>query len=222
MMEAVNAFAQFAPPEASQPGQKKTDALGQEEFMRLLVTQLENQDPTKPMDNFEFISQIAQFGMVSGIQESQQALNTMTESLFSNRVLQATELVGRRVLAGSDTAVLTEGEQIRGVVELPEAASSVAVSVVDAAGQLVRTLQFGPGEGRLEFSWDGLDSEGEPVPGGLYGLVGHAVVEGVEQSARVLSAAKVSSISVGASGTDIDLHLENGNTVPVSSIQEFL
>ena len=221
-MEVANAFAQFAPPEVDPVGQKKNDALGQEEFMRLLVAQLQNQDPTKPMDNFQFLSQIAQFGMVSGIQESQQALTAMSESLFSNRVLQATELVGKRVLAGSDTAVLSEGGDIRGVVELPDGASSVEVDVIDTTGQLVRTLQLGASTGRTEFNWDGFDNAGELAPAGQYNLVGRAVVEGVEQGATVLSAIRVSSISVGASGTDINLHLENGNTVSVSNVQEFL
>ena len=221
-MEVANVFAQFAPPEIDPATQKKNDSLGQEEFMRLLVTQLENQDPTKPMDNFQFLSQIAQFGMVSGIQESQEALTTMSESLFSNRVLQATELVGKRVLTGSDTAVLSEDSDIRGVVELPNAASSVAVDVIDSTGQLVRTIQLGASTGRTEFNWDGFDDAGELAPAGQYSLVGRAVVEGVEQATAVLPAIKVSSISVGASGTAINLHLESGSTVPVSNVQEFL
>lgn len=222
-MEAVNPFSQFAGPVVDPGASKNNDELGQEDFMRLLVTQLENQDPTKPMDNFEFLSQIAQFGMVSGIQESQQQLTAMIESLFANRTLQATELVGKGVVTESSIAALSEGGSISGLVELAEGAANIDVQIAGANGQLVQTLQLGPlAAGRQPFAWAAIDEAGEPLPPGLYQLSAQATINGVAQAVPVFASAKVASVSVGASGQDINLHLDNKSTVAVSQVREFM
>ncbi len=220
-MQASNVLAQLATP-SQQDSAKKRGELGQDDFMRLLVTQLENQDPTNPMDNFEFLSQVAQFGMVNGIQESQQSLNALLESFFSNRTLQATHLVGRKVIADTGIAQLTQGGQIEGAIDLPVAASTVEVQVSDASGQLVRTLQLGPMDaGRQAFSWDGLDQNGEAVPAGPYQVTGRAVIAGETQAVPAYAATTVQSVSVAAGGGDIVLNLDNGASISADSVREF-
>ena len=222
-MEAINnAFSQFAAPVGAEAN-KKTGELGQDDFMRLMVTQLENQDPTKPMDNFEFLSQIAQFGMVSGIQESQQSLTTMIESLLANRTLQASSLVGKNVVADSNLGSFVEGGKLGGVVELPSEASGVEVRIFEPSGQLVHTLQLGPtSAGRLSFDWDGLGADGEPIEEGVYVLEAQAVLDGVAQGVPVLAASTVTSVSVGVGGADATLNLQGGARVAISDVVEFL
>ena len=148
---------------------KKKEELGQEEFMRLLVAQLNNQDPTKPMDNFEFLSQIAQFSTVSGIQDMQTSLSGMGESMVSTRAIQASSLVGRDVISASNQAAFTPGEEIDGVVAMPVSASAVQIQVSDSSGQLVKVLDIGNvGAGIHKFSWDGLLDDGASIGSGNY------------------------------------------------------
>ena len=109
---------------------KKKEELGQAEFMRLLVAQLNNQAPTKPMDNFEFLSQIAQFSTVSGIQDMQTSLSGLGESMVSTRAIQASSLVGRDVISASNQALYVPGDEISGVVAMPVAASHLVHFVV--------------------------------------------------------------------------------------------
>src|SRR6188768_3696602 len=87
-------------------GTKKKDQLGQNEFLQLMLAQLKNQDPFKAMDPSQFLGQLAQFGTVSGIQEMQGSLSTLSDSLRSSQVLGGTSLVGHYVLADASEAVL--------------------------------------------------------------------------------------------------------------------
>ena len=111
-MEAVQSLSELFPTAPSSARTKNSpDELGQDDFMALMVAQMENQDPTKPMDNFEFLSQIAQFGTVSGIQALQTGLGDLSSALLSSQALQAADLVGREVVTDSNLGTLqAEGE----------------------------------------------------------------------------------------------------------------
>ena len=90
----------------SKPASKAKSELGQEAFLKLMTTQLQNQDPFKPMDNGEFLSQIAQFGTVSGINDLQESFKSFSNSIVPNQSLQAAGLINRNVLVPSDNLVL--------------------------------------------------------------------------------------------------------------------
>tara|TARA_R110000787_G_scaffold107614_1_gene215641 strand:+ start:858 stop:1526 length:669 start_codon:yes stop_codon:yes gene_type:complete len=222
-MEVTDALSQYSVSASEGLSTKKKDELGQDDFMRLLVTQLENQDPTKPMDNFEFLSQVAQFGMVSGIQESQESLNKMIDSLLSNRTLQAAGLVGKKVVADSNISSLAENGEISGFVDLPVAAAAVAVQVSNTAGQVMRSVQLGPSDaGRLPFVWDGLDEAGERAPPGLYRVTSSAIIAGEEEAVPAYAASLVSSVSAATGGADIKINLATGEVVSFADVREFL
>jgi len=88
---------------------KRTEDVGQEQFLELMLAQLQNQDPLKPMENGEFLSQMAQFSSAKGIQEMSQSLDTFTQSLTSSQALQASSLIGRHVLVPNEMGYLEEG-----------------------------------------------------------------------------------------------------------------
>ncbi|MBQ0720108.1 MAG: flagellar hook assembly protein FlgD [Gammaproteobacteria bacterium] len=202
---------------------KKKDELGQEEFMRLLVAQLNNQDPTKPMDNFEFLSQIAQFSTVSGIQDMQGSLSGVGESLRSTRAMQASSLVGRDVISASNQSAFKAGEEIEGVVALPVSASGVQIQVSDSAGQLVKTLAIGNvGAGIHKFSWDGLLADGESIPPGSYQVTASGVIDGAVEAVPAFASARVTSVSIGAGGADISLNLDGGESVSYADVLQYL
>lgn len=221
-MEAQDVLGQFsatAPKSAAQKG----DQLGQDDFMRLLVTQLKNQDPTKPMDNADFLTQIAQFDMVEGIQSSQKSLDAMIDAMFANRTLQATGLVGKNVVANSNVADLSDGGEIRGVVDLPATASGLAVQITNAVGQVVNTLQLGPSSpGRLPFAWDGLDTDGNLAPEGQYQVTSTAIINGAAEAVPAYAASLVRSVSVADGGAAVHLNLDNGSAISPDDVREFM
>ncbi len=202
---------------------KKKEELGQAEFMRLLVAQLNNQDPTKPMDNFEFLSQIAQFSTVSGIQDMQTSLSGLGESMVSTRAIQASSLVGRDVISASNQSAFIPGEDIEGVVAMPVSASGVQIQVSDSSGQLVKVLDIGTvGAGIHKFSWDGLLEDDASIPAGNYQVTATGLIDGAVEALPAFVSARVTSVSIGAGGAEISLNLDGGESVSYTDVLQYL
>ncbi|ROR34908.1 flagellar hook assembly protein FlgD [Inmirania thermothiophila] len=220
MSTIADVAAAINPPQESRSGPR--DRLGQEDFLRLMVTQLRNQDPFKPLQSGEFLGQIAQFGTVSGIQDLQQAFRDFADSMHGEQALRAAALVGRRVLVPGD-AVRFDGEPVRGAVELDAPATELRLRVHDAAGALVRTVPLGAHEaGRVAFTWDGLDDAGAPVPSGRYRLAVERVRDGETVSLQPLVAAPVESVTLRAGGGALELELEGLGTRTLDDVRQIL
>jgi len=145
-----------------------SNQLGKDEFVRLLVAQLSNQDPTAPMESADFVAQLAQFANVELLQGVESRLDALVIAQASNNQLAAASLVGREVLYRTDRVDLGEDGATL-VASLRGAASSVTVTITDEAGNTVRTLRLGAaGEGKLEIAWDGRDESGKLLPRGSY------------------------------------------------------
>ena len=202
---------------------KKKEELGQEEFMRLLVAQLNNQDPTKPLDNAEFLSQIAQFSMVDGVQGMEDSLSELGASMVSTRAIQASSLVGRDVISASNQAAFTPGEEIEGVVAMPVSASGVQIQVSDSSGQLVKVLDIGNvGAGIHKFSWDGLLDDGASISLGNYQVTASGLIDGAVEALPAFASARVTSVSIGAGGAEIHLNLDGGESVSYADVLQYL
>lgn len=125
----------------------------QDRFLTLLVAQLNNQDPMSPMDNAQMTSQMAQINTVTGIQQVNQTLKSLTDQFSSMQVMQGASLVGRDVVVAGTSVGLTNGVA-HGAVELASNADSVKVEVVTPGGQVLDTLNLGPQRaGRTSFDW---------------------------------------------------------------------
>ena len=194
-------------PQESKRGTNDASELGLDTFLKLMVTQLKNQDPSKPMENNTFLSQIAQFGSVSGLDKLNNQIQDLSTSLTSGQALQAGSLVGREVLVPTDMGVLQSGGSVRGRVELPESSSGVTLRVYDPFGQLVREMPMGPADaGDFRFTWDGLNDQGSFMPPGQYRMevVAHQGGQNVVQNTELF--ANVESVSLsGANGLTLNL-----------------
>lgn len=209
----------FAPP----PSQKARDELGQEDFLKLMITQFRNQDPFEPMDNGAFLGQLAQFGTVNGIEQLNGAFASLSSSIQSEQVLQAANLVGRSVLARTDSGYLPAGGTLSGAVELNGSASNVQVEITDASGQLVRRLDLGAHESGLsQFEWDGRDASQEPVPPGHYRLTARVIRGTSVESAETLLDATIESVNLGQFGHGMTLNLPGGETLSLDQIRRIL
>lgn len=181
--------------------QDKKKELGQEDFLKLMTTQLENQDPFKPMENGDFLAQIAQFSTVSGIGDLQKSFDKLSESLVSNQALQATNLVGRKVLAPTGVVALEQGGSVKGSVDLPSASGQVSVSIIDSAGQVVRRLELGSqSAGQIAFKWDGLMDNGQFARPGNYLVNAEAAINDRSEALETLVASEVRSVTLNNNG----------------------
>lgn len=184
----------------NQADRRRTE-LGQEDFLTLMITQFQNQDPLKPTESGEFIGQMAQFSTVAGITEMNQSMKSLAESLYANQALQAATMVGRDVLAAGDLAPLGSESGLRGGVELPYATTNGFVRVYDMAGQPVREFPLGyRNAGLATFEWDGTTSEGQRAPAGTYRVVAGIAGADGEQALETFVATPVESVSLGAAG----------------------
>ncbi len=203
---------------------KRTDEVGQEQFLELMLAQLQNQDPLKPMENGEFLSQMAQFSSAKGIQEMSESLDTFTQSLTSSQALQASSLIGRHVLVPNEMGYLEEGSAgIAGAAELPSSATDVVVSVYDTSGTLVYRAAYGQQEaGRFQFSWDGRNADGEPVAPGHYRFSVEAQVGGENKAVETLLLSRVDSVTLGKGGQGVTLNLAGLGTANLSEVREIM
>ncbi len=201
------------------PAPRKTDDLGQEDFLTLMITQFQNQDPFEPMDNGQFLGQLAQFSTVSGIDSLNSGFDGLSGALRDEQALQAANLVGRTVVAETDTAFFDGSTTVEAAIDLPAAASGVQVDVIDATGQLVRRLELGQQPaGTLQFGWDGRDAGGDEMPPGQYTLSARVARGQDVESVSTLVEAEVESVTLGRGGGAMTLNLNGGGSLSLSQI----
>ncbi|AHK79592.1 flagellar hook capping protein [Ectothiorhodospira haloalkaliphila] len=198
----------------------KRDELGQEEFFKLMITQLQNQDPFEPMENGDFLGQIAQFGTVNGIGELQKSFESIAKSVQSAQTLQAASLVDREVLVPVDMAGLGPEGGVRGALDLKSSAEEVTVGVYDAAGALVRRLPMGAqASGMQSFHWDGMTDQGERAPPGVYEFRANAVRDGSSEQPELLLNARVESVRTDQRNGGIKLQIEGFGEMDFSQVR---
>lgn len=203
---------------------KPRNELGQEDFIRLMVAQLKNQDPTNPLENNEFLGQMAQFSMVSGIDELGTSFDGMVSNLFTSQAMMAAQLIEREVLvdAGPIAAANFEGEEIQGSFETESPTTNARVNVYDTAGILVETIFVGAVDaGSHPFVWSGSKRDGGVAEPGNYLFTAEGLVDGVQSALPMQQYSAVSSVSVDRNNSTVLLHLVSGDTVNFSSIKEF-
>ena len=203
--------------------EKPRNSLGQDEFFQLMVAQLTNQDPLKPLESNEFLGQVAQFSTVTGVQAMQEAIADLSASFQSSQALQASTMVGRDVLVSGNRALLGADGTLKAAADLPASTGSLSASIYDASGQLVRQLTLGAHEaGLVEFSWDGLTDAGQQAPAGPYTVAVTATFDDETHAIDSLVAARVESVTLGKAGTGMQLNLAGLGPVDTSQVRQLL
>ncbi|WP_445371567.1 flagellar hook assembly protein FlgD [Methylomonas sp. HW2-6] len=207
---------------SSANSQKQT--LGQDQFLKLLTTQMTHQDPLKPMDNGEFLGQMAQFSTVSGIQDLQASFKEFAGSISSNQALQASGLVGRYVSAPSERALLGAGGSVSGDFEVPASSPNVGVKIIDPeTGATIREIDLGAeSAGTTRFEWDGKDKAGNLADPGVYKIQAYAYLEGKNTVLPTNIKSLVKSVTMANGNTAMQVNLDGLGPVKFSQIKQIL
>jgi flagellar basal-body rod modification protein FlgD len=196
--------------------------LGGTDFLTLMLAQLQNQDPTSPVDSNTFLTQLAQLSEVQGITSLNTNFSTLSNSLTSNQALQASSLLGHQAMVNSSTATLTAGATVTGAVNVPQNTSQVTLSISDSSGALVSQVNLGAqSAGLANFSWNGTMGNGSQAPPGTYTLTAqYAGATSGSTAATTLVNGTVESVSMGAGSTGLTLNVSGVGSVPFSSVQQ--
>ena len=195
--------------------------LDQEDFFSLLSQQLAYQDPFSPVENSEMISQMSSFTTAEGIATLGTEFAGIKEVLNSSQALQASSLVGTKVLIPSNETYLTEGGTASGSLTTTTGAYNARVTVEDSSGNVVRTITLGDvGAGNQRFEWDGLDSQGEQASTGTYTFNAYGTVNGNGEQLTTASYAHVESVSLGGGSSSVYLNLKGLGGIELSDAIE--
>ena len=177
----------------------------QANYLKLLVTQMQNQDPLNPMDNAQMTSQIAQLNTVAGINQLNTTVHSLASGIQASQALQASNLLGRNVLVEGSAVQLAQGQAVMGV-DFAKAADAVTITVKDSAGKVLRTLLTGAqAAGMQNIFWDGSTDAGGSAPDGNYSFEIEARRAGQAVAATALTAGRVDSVSIAANGLTLSV-----------------
>jgi flagellar basal-body rod modification protein FlgD len=182
-------------------------------FMTLLIAQMQHQDPLDPMDNHEMTTQLAQINTVSGIEDLNRTLKGINDQMNAGQSLQAAGLIGQGVLVPGDRVLLEHDEEgelhtTPFGIELPQSADNVRVVITNASGQVVNRYDIGPVKTGVDsFTWDGRTSEGEAAASGSYRVRIEATSGDKALDASTLNYAVVGGVTPpdGNGGVKLDL-----------------
>lgn len=206
--DALSALGLRSSQELSQEVKSKSDELGMDTFLKLMTTQLQNQDPMKPMENGDFLSQLAQFSSVKGLQQLNDSFSTLAASMSSSQALQAGGLVGKNVLVPSSYAPLTMEQGLSAELNLESSATDIKVRVYNSNNVLVKTMNLGTqAKGQLGFTWDGSLDDGSYAAPGVYRLEADFSDGRARSPLETTVSAQVDSVVLGGIGQGLTLNL---------------
>ncbi|MCL9685381.1 flagellar hook assembly protein FlgD [Legionella maioricensis] len=205
----------------NQPDSASRTSLGQKDFLRLMVAQVKNQDPMQPQANGEFLSQLAQFSTNDGVTRMQESLQQMASSLQSNQALQASALVGRKVLVNSDHLSLGSEGDVKAAIDMPSGLSNLTASVYSESGELIKTIPLGqPTPGFFQFAWDGTGQNNQRMAAGNYKISVRGTYSGKEVSLNTMTSANVDSVSLGQNGEGLKLNVAGVGSVSLDQVRQ--
>jgi len=207
-----------------QPDVRQANAeMNEDAFLKLMIAQLENQDPMKPMENGEFLSQLAQIESVSGLSDLNKSVEKMATALQSNQALQASSLVGRWVVVPSDNAELWNEIGMAGSVDVPANAGQVMVSIKSSAGELIKQVDLGEQQaGTVNFSWDGVGMNGEQYPPGQYKVEATARIGNEFEAIGTNAIVPVDSVLMGKVGEPMTVSTSLLGNVKLSDVKQIM
>ncbi|OGS90161.1 MAG: flagellar biosynthesis protein FlgD [Gallionellales bacterium GWA2_59_43] len=192
----------------------------QDRFLKLLVTQMKNQDPLNPLDNAQVTSQMAQLSTVTGIDKVNAALQALSDSMTSNQSLQAATMIGHGVLVPGKGVDLSSGAGFGGV-DLAQSVDRLDIAIYDKSGAVVRNVNLGAQPvGLVNWQWDGRNDEGVAQADGGYTFAATAMQNGKAVDVATLQFGMVNSVTQGKQGVALSVGSLDG--VALSQVRQIV
>ena len=217
-----SAAALFASMNAKSAPKTSKASETQDRFLKLLVTQMKNQDPLNPMDNAQVTSQMAQLSTVTGIDKLNVTLQALSDSMMGSQSLQAASMIGHGVLVDGKDVDLSDGAGYGGF-QLDKSVKNAQISIYDKAGVLVRSIELGEQPaGIARWAWDGKSNSGADMSDGRYTFdVSINYGDGGKNaSAPTLQFGMVSSVTQGKQGVTLGIGQMEG--IELSQVRQIL
>jgi flagellar basal-body rod modification protein FlgD len=199
--QASNLFTSYNPKNTTQTAANDP----QDRFLKLLVTQMKNQDPLNPLDNAQVTSQLAQISTVNGIEKLNTTLQAMANGFNAGQSLQAAGMIGHNVLVPGSALQLASGNGVFGI-DLAQPADEVKVTIQDSSGGTVQVMNLGAQTGgALTFGWDGKTADGAQAADGGYTVSVEAIRGGQKIEAQPLALGMVQGVSQDSQGARLNV-----------------
>jgi len=197
--------------------------LEQRDFLRLMVTQIQSQDFMQAQINCEFISHLSKLCTKDGITKMQESLQQMENSLQSNQALQASALVGRKVLVYSNKLKLGAEGEVKTAIDILKDFSYVSASIYKQSGELIKIISLGkPNPGFFQFNWDGTDQNNKRMFEGTYRIEVCGIFEGQEVFLQTMTSANIDSVNFDQHGKGLKLNLEGVGSVSLDQVKQII
>jgi flagellar basal-body rod modification protein FlgD len=205
--------------EIAKPKATSTGA-SQQDFLKLFTTQLQNQNPLDPTKNEAFVAQLAQFSQLEATTNMATQLTTFVTSMAGDRMLSGATMIGKKVAVDGAPVVMSGGQPVQGIIDLPAGAEGMRLEILDSQGNLVREQIAGPQTpGEVTLTWDGMDSSGAAVADGNYAFKATITSAGQTTNPTVKTLATVRSISQVDAKSPLMLQVDGGLSVAMSDVK---
>lgn len=216
---AVNSYdSVYQPNTSARVAPQKT--LGQDDFLKLLTVQMQNQDPTNPVDNTKMIADMAQFSSLQAMKDLNTTTTDMLTQMKMSQALQASALVGKSIVDTGTTVTVEAGKTPVLQLNADKAYTEVKIQIQDESGRTVRTATTDAiNEGITNSGWTGVDDAGNQLPAGKYQVMAYGLndVGGTEQISTLV-AFKVASVDIGTTGAVVNL--EDGTSTTLDQVKQ--
>ncbi len=192
--------------------------LGKDDFMTLLLVELQHQDPTEPMDSEKILTQTSQLATLEASENTNKSLEDLAVALSSSSQFSTIAAIGKTADLGSNAIVYDEGSTSTFEVYFPNDVKQGSVEVLDSSGQIVKTIDVGTNpSGVYQFDWDGTDSSGNFAESGMYYITAsYTDSNGNPQQTR-LGAYPIESVRFDGGQTLVKV---GSNYVPLENVKE--
>lgn len=208
-MQAINGINNLNGTTGSAAQTQKSNQLSQDDFIKILLTQMRLQTPQNPFDSNSMMQQMSQLTNLSATKEMEKAVATLNTNLGANQVLAASQLVGKKVQVANEMSPLVANEGLKGSVVLPEASDNITVTIRDQNNKIVKSIDLGSSEaGVADFAWDGLDADNKASAPGFYKMSASAVINGQNVAIPTAGTFNVNSVALDRSGNGVILNLD--------------
>lgn len=198
-------------------------SLNENDFLKIFMKQMTMQSPDKPLDSGEMMQQMSQLTALESNKSLKKAIEEMNRSIGQSQVMNATQMIGKRVAVASEVSPLSEKDGLKGSIVVPPGVNNVAVNIMDQNNTLVKKMMVPiTGSGVVDFSWDGKNEAGEAMKPGFYKIAANGQIKGKDESLPTAGFFNVNSVTMDRQSSGVVLNVDGLGGIGMNEIIKYL